>query len=95
MSDNRDDILALINQQERPAGVEMGSCRWEDRGAYQAPQTIRKEGHVRLAQPAVINTGYGPTIVAPSDRHTDGRVKEMPGLPAFERVRITSIDGEE
>jgi hypothetical protein len=94
MSDNR-KLLDLVNASSRPAGITMGSVRWTDPGPYRKPQSIRKEGHVRLAEPPVINTGHDPTIVAHAGRYADGRVKQMPGLPAYNRVKIIPIDGEE
>ena len=93
--DNQRSVLDLVKLTASQEGTfTMGSVRFEDKGAYHAPQTIRRHGAVRRSEPPLVDTGYGPTMIAEGHRYTDGRIVQMPGLPAPERVstRVPSED---
>lgn len=86
------DVLDLINQQASQVGTfTMGSVSYEDRGAYHAPQSIKRHGLVRRAEPPLFNTGHDTQLVDVRRRYSDGRVVEMPGLPAFERGKLPVV----
>lgn len=89
------DVLSLLKQAPTRAGetFTMGSCTFDDHGAYEAPQTIQRHGMVRAPEQPNFNTGHDPhTISFP--RYEDGRVVEMPGLPVPSRRSIKLPDGE-
>ena len=94
MSDKK-SVLDLLKPSPTHAGesFRMGSITFDDKGAYKAPQTIKRHGMVRAPETANINTGHAPSQVE-FNRYEDGRVVEMPGLPAPTRRKITSIDSE-
>ena len=98
MSNSKDhqsvlDLVKLTASQE--GSFTMGSVKFEDKGAYSAPQTIRRNGTVRRAEPPLFQTGHAPTLIAEGHRYTDGRVVNMPGLPSFDRTTIDKpTDGE-
>lgn len=93
--DNQRSVLDLVKLTASQEGTfTMGSVKFEDKGAYSAPQTIRRHGTVRRAEPPLFQTGYGPTMISEGHRYTDGRVVNMPGLPSFDRATITKPDSE-
>ena len=99
MSDKTDpskrSVLDLVNLTPSQEGsFAMGSVHFEDKGAYQKPQTIRRHGAVRRAEPPLFQTGHSPTLISEGHRYTDGRVVEMPGLPAFQVTKVTASTDE-
>lgn len=91
--DNQRSVLDLVKLTASVEGTfRLGSVTFEDRGAYHAPQTIRRHGTVRRAEPPLVDTGYGPTLISEGHRYADGRIVNMPGLPAFERTKISAPD---
>lgn len=95
MSKKPVDVLSLLKPSPTQSGetFTMGSCVFDDKGAYKAPQTIQRHGMVRAPEPANFNTGHDPHAVS-FPRYEDGRVIEMPGLPAPSRRKITTPNGE-
>lgn len=93
--DNQRSVLDLVKLTASQEGkFTMGSVLFEDKGAYSPPQTIRRHGTVRRAEPPLVHTGHGPTMIAEGHRYKDGRIVNMPGLPSFERTTIHKPDSE-
>ena len=89
------DVLSLLKEKPTRSGetFTMGSCTFEYKGAYHAEQSIKRHGMPRTPEAANFNTGHDPHMIS-FPRYEDGRVIEMPGLPAPTRRKLPVIPTE-